>query len=439
MTFRYTKYIMAALVAVFLCPAMAQNGVNSPYSRYGFGLLSDNSSGFNKGMGGAGLGTREGTVINFRNPASYSAVDSLSFLFDVGMSLQNANFSENGHKANAHNAGVDYLNVAFRAWQSVGMAIGFMPYSNIGYEFSGSETLADNDGYGEKTATTSYSGDGGLHQLYLGIGWEPVKHLSVGMNASYLWGNYSHIAKVAFSENSIQPLRRNYSANISTYKLDFGLQYGRRIGKKDALTLGLTYGLGHSIDNKAQFINQILSSSGNVASADTINTSSAFELPHSFGIGATWNHDNRWTVALDYSLEMWSKVKFPQLVDDNNDLRYDCVKGLFDDRHKVALGAEYLPNVMGIHYKDHIRYRAGVSYSTSYTKVNGQSGADDFCVSLGVGLPISNMHNNRSVLNVSAQWEHVKPRTAGLITENYLRLCIGLSFNERWFMKWKVE
>lgn len=27
----------------------------------------------------------------------------------------------------------------------------------------------------------------------------------------------------------------------------------------------------------------------------------------------------------------------------------------------------------------------------------------------------------------------------GMITENYLRFSIGLSFNERWFMKWKAE
>ena len=29
--------------------------------------------------------------------------------------------------------------------------------------------------------------------------------------------------------------------------------------------------------------------------------------------------------------------------------------------------------------------------------------------------------------------------TLGMITERYLRLCVGLSFNERWFQKWKVQ
>ena len=28
---------------------------------------------------------------------------------------------------------------------------------------------------------------------------------------------------------------------------------------------------------------------------------------------------------------------------------------------------------------------------------------------------------------------------AGQVTENYFRLSLGLSFNERWFMKWRAE
>ena len=71
--------------------------------------------------------------------------------------------------------------------------------------------------------------------------------------------------------------------------------------------------------------------------------------------------------------------------------------------------------------------------------MDGQDGPRDYQVSLGVALPIINFYNNRSLLNISAQYERVKPKVAGMITENYLRISIGLSFNERWFMKWKVE
>ena len=57
--------------------------------------------------------------------------------------------------------------------------------------------------------------------------------------------------------------------------------------------------------------------------------------------------------------------------------------------------------------------------------------------SIGFGIPIFNAWNNRSILNISGQYVH---RSAdNLITENTFRINIGLTFNERWFAKWKVE
>lgn len=96
-------------------------------------------------------------------------------------------------------------------------------------------------------------------------------------------------------------------------------------------------------------------------------------------------------------------------------------------------------NPEGLRWRDHVRYRAGFAFSTPYAKVDGRDGPRDYTASLGAAIPIMNLHNNRSVLNISAQYERVQPRFAGMIKENYFRLSIGLTFNERWFMKWKAE
>ena len=53
------------------------------------------------------------------------------------------------------------------------------------------------------------------------------------------------------------------------------------------------------------------------------------------------------------------------------------------------------------------------------------------------GIPIVNSYNNRSFLNISAQFAHSSAN--GLISENIFRINIGLTFNEKWFQKWKVE
>lgn len=433
-----TSVLLIALASAF-CPAAAQNGVNSPYSRYGFGLLSDRSQGFNKGMAGVAQGFRDATIINAQNPASYSAVDSLTLLFDIGVSLQNGNFKQGSLKTNAKNTAIDYINAQFRAFRGVGMSLGLMPLSNIGYSLKSSTTLSDIDGSGERTETTSYDGDGGLHEVYIGAGWNAVKDFSIGLNIGYLWGDYTHTIQAAFSDNNVSQFRRVYSADISTYKLDIGAQYSKLLSKKDLLTAGLTYSLGHKMANSAKFINQISNQTGSQASGDTLRLKKAFELPHSVAFGIGWNHNNQWKVGADYSIELWKEAKFPQLTTVGGTEAYSSKKGAFDNRQRVALGAEYLPNALGDKYRHHIRYRAGVAYGTSYAKANGKGGAKDLLVSLGVGLPIANRINNRSTLNISAQWENVKPKGAGTVTENYLRVCIGLTFNERWFQKWKVE
>ena len=125
------KIIAAAVLSAMTITTYAQSGTNSPYSQYGLGLLSDQTSGFNRGMNGLGLGFHEHNQVNFQNPASYSAIDSLSFIFDAGISGQITNFSENGVKKNANNANFEYVVAGFRAARHLGVAFGILPFTNI--------------------------------------------------------------------------------------------------------------------------------------------------------------------------------------------------------------------------------------------------------------------------------------------------------------------
>ncbi len=435
-----TGYALLLTVALAFGPdqALAQtNGSNSPYSRYGFGLLSDGGQGFNRAMSGLSYGMRNGTELNSKNPASYSSIDSLSFLFDAGFTLQNANLESNGRKINARNTSFDYLTMGFRASRNLGISLGLLPYSTIGYSMSHSETLQENTG--EIVQTESYSGDGGLHEVYLGVGWKPFKRISIGANVGYLWGDMTHTIMASFSDADIASRRRQYAADIRTYKADFGLQYEQRINKKNMLTLGLTYGLGHDINSNGLYYDQLIQN--NTVIGDTLVAHNAYALPHSFGIGLTWTHDDRLRIGADYTLQKWQDVKSPQLFMDEltGQPHYEARTGNYTDMHKITVGFEYMHNPNGVRWRDLIRYRAGFAFTSPYTRINGQDGPRDYQVSLGVALPIINFYNNRSLLNISAQYERVNPKVPGMITENYLRISIGISFNERWFMKWKVE
>lgn len=443
------KTICTTILAAASISAMAQNGVNSPYSRYGFGMLSDRSMGFNKGMGGVAQGFRNGQEINVANPASYSAVDSLTALFDFGLSLYNGNYKMGKLQQNAKNSSFDYAAFHFRATKGVGVALGILPYSNIKYSFYSAderiEGVADNI-----SSSYTFSGDGGLHQVFVGAGWQILPPLSIGFNASYLYGSYSHKMALSFSESSINSVNRGYTADdIGTYMLDFGLQYTVNLKKEDKLTLGLSYSLGHDINSSAV---RYTSTSNSGESRDTINN--AFQLPHSFAAGLTYYHKNKLRVGADFELQKWSDVRFPtQDININGSgTSYVSTTGLLNDKMRISVGADYIPNPFGRKYINRISYKIGGYYSKSYANADMTGTIADkpyeFGVSAGVAFPITNRNvwYNSPKVNVSLQWVHSnipylnsQTKRADKLTENYLKLCIGLTFSERWFYKWKVQ
>jgi hypothetical protein len=385
-------------------------------------------------MNGLGIGFREHNQVNYINPASYSAVDSLTFIFDAGISGQITNFSENGNKVNAKNADFEYAVAAFRAFRHVGVSFGIVPFTNVGYNYSTSGFL---DGDRTTVYTNTYSGSGGIHQAYVGVGWEFLKGLSVGVNASYLWGDIDRSVVNSYSDGSINTLSKYYTATVSSYKLDFGLQYLFNVNKKNALSVGLTYSLGHKLNSDPTCM--VISTNTTTAVADTSSYSvnNGFEIPSSFGAGLMWNHANRLKIGADFLLQKWGDIKYPVYKVIDNVPSYALSDDYYSDRYKFTLGGEFCNNEASRKFIDRVRFRAGVSYVTPYYKINGVDGPDEISVSAGFGIPIINAYNNRSMLNISGQWVHSSAK--GMLTENTFRINIGFTFNERWFMKWKVD
>ena len=99
--------------------------------------------------------------------------------------------------------------------------------------------------------------------------------------------------------------------------------------------------------------------------------------------------------------------------------------------------SEFCPQENSRNFFKRVHYRLGASYATNYLKISGQDGPKEYGVSAGFGIPIMNGYNNRSLLNISAQWVRQDSKT--FVTENSFRINIGLTFNERWFAKWKME
>ena len=423
------------LTAMMIIPALGQtnnqSGTISPYSQFGMGLLADQSQTAQKGMAGTGLALRSGTMVNTLNPASYSAVDSLTMLFDAGLSAQITNFKEGSTKVNARNADFDYAVGLFRLRKHLGMSFGLLPFSDVGYSYSTSSYLNNNVG----TITQSYSGKGGLHQVFMGMGWSPIKPLSVGVNAAFLWGNYTR--SVASSPTTtVNSLSKTYEVNVNSYNLTFGLQWQQPIGRHDQVTLGATLGLGHKLgsDPTCQIMNT--NTSTQVSDTTTLTIENGLKLPTSYGVGLAWHHRDRLTVAADLQMQQWGDVDYPDY--DEQKGVYDLRSNLLCNRTRMSIGADYVANPdHPSSYLKHVHLRFGAAYATPYYYINGHDGPKELTLSAGLGLPLLNKWENRSVLNISAQWVHSSAKD--FITDNTFRISIGLTFNERWFAKFRIN
>lgn len=418
------KIIASFLLAAMTVSTYAQSGTNSAYSQYGFGVLADQSLSANRGMNGVGLAMRQGNRANVLNPASYSAVDSITMIFDMGLAGQITNIKEGKNSVNANNASFEYAVGSFRLLKNVGFTFGIIPFSNVGYNYAHEQYLDETNG----TMTTTMKGSGGLRQVFIGAGWRFLKPLSVGFNLSYLWGSIDRTV-TSSSTVDMYNLQKTYSASVRNYKLDFGLQWQQRLSKTDDVTLGVTIGLGHKLGADPTLVVANTSTS----QSTTYTIKNGLKLPMTYAAGVAWQHRHSLLIEADVKMQKWGSTEFP--VYENND--YQLKSGILKDRYEVRAGAEWTPNRMSRNLLNRVNYRIGAGYATPYYKINGQNGPKELSVSAGFGIPIQNGWNGRSMLSITGQW--VQTSATGLLKENAFRLTIGMTFNERWFQKWKVQ
>jgi len=430
------KKILCGLLATALSANVcAQSVTSSPYSQYGLGVLSERSQGFSRAMNGVGQGLRMGTIVNTLNPASYSAIDSLTMIFDMGVTLQLTNFKEGNTRVNARNANFDYAVGSFRLFPGVGMAFGVLPYTNVGYNYS-TTTYKDAD---NGTITETHKGEGGLHEVFLGAGWQVLRPLSIGVNVGYLWGTIDRTV-ASSATSSINAVKRAYSTTVSSYRLEGGLQWQQMLSKTDRLTLGATVGIGHKLGADAECLDI------NVSNSDTtrLEVADAYQLPMTYSVGASWSHAGKLLVGADVSLQQWGSLDYPAISERTaGGKRYALQDGLLKDRYKVSAGLDYVPNIADRrNFLKRVHYRLGAGYATPYYYINGKEGPRELSVSAGFGIPLQRVAWNargsmRPMLNLSAQW--VNTSAKDMITENSFRINVGITFNERWFAKWKVD
>ncbi|NSW94252.1 MAG: hypothetical protein HPY62_06040, partial [Bacteroidales bacterium] len=124
-----SRYISVFIFLTFLfsCQLSAQKQVNSPYGRFNLGILEPAGSFRGLGMGGTGVALRDNNSVYLSNPASYSSIDTLSFIFDFGVDYSVNFISDNKTKYTSDDMNFDHLLFGFPVTKGIGVAAGIIP------------------------------------------------------------------------------------------------------------------------------------------------------------------------------------------------------------------------------------------------------------------------------------------------------------------------
>lgn len=421
-----TKKIFTVAITLILSAAMQVNA-QTPYSIYGLGTLDDNTLGVNSGMGGVGYAIDNNKQINPKNPASYAAMDSLTFLFDIGMNVDVNWMKEGKLKETKTTANFDYAVLQFPMGKRFAASLGVMPYSNVAYDYSSYINMG----------AFSRTGTGGITQVYFGAAAKIWKELYFGVNAAFMFGNITHSTTILPSSSyNVMAMVDMVEFHVTDYKIELGLRYTQPINEKNSLTFGFVYTPGKKMLGKRYTNTYSLNSSDNTTTmsySDTISLKNNYDMSSSYGFGVGYKWNNRLILGADVTYQPWSKASFLPLWERQGAVT--DTKGNLHDRLRISFGGEYRHDQYARQYMRRIRYRLGAYYDDSYLKI-GDSNLREIGATIGLGFPLL---QDRSIVNLSAQYFHRKLSTGSAVTENGLIISIGISFNEMWFFKSKLQ
>jgi hypothetical protein len=400
-------YILILALLIFKLGSVSSQTTSSPYSIFGLGYLEGNSIGPFKAMGGTSIAFLSDKSINIMNPASYSGLDSLLTIFEVGVFGKYTIFSTSRENQSLVNANLKYMVMGFRITPWLATSFGFSPYSSVGYNIT---TKAPVEGT-NKEYTETFSGDGGVNQVYLGGSVRLLKNLSLGFNAAYLFGNITH------AESSTEfAYYLDDATYISNFDLNYGLNYQLKV-KKWKYNLGLIYGNSKKLKTKNVTTIQT------VTETETLRSRKVkFSIPQNIGAGFAISK-GFFSAGIDYEWSKWEDVKFT-----NNYLQTR-------NSNRYSFGVEFPSPGVNKGTGKMILYRFGGEYRQSYLVID-DTPVDYRALTIGAGIPLNGAI---STANVALELGQNGTTKGGLFKESFITLHLDLALRALWFEKRKYN
>lgn len=415
------KQFIVSLTLIFAVSVWGQTASSSPYSFYGIGDLVFKGTVETRSMGGINM-LKDSIHINVQNAAGLS--DLMYTTYTIGGNMNKTSLETASDNESSQRISLDYLLIGIPVTKKLGVAIGLMPFTSVGYQIR-------NISEDESEPSYRYTGSGGINRGYVGLGYKLNKSFSFGADFNYNFGEIS-TSNISFLSDLQYGTRERNVSNISGANVNLSLLFNRKISEKLTVFGSVVYSPEGelTLQNERNIATvQFSETFGEtiIESDDIPVDDTKIKIPSKFTFGIGIGQMQKWSVGAELSLIQANKISN----------RFTDIRQVsFENSTKLNVGGYYLPNFKSFtSYFSRVNYRAGFFYQNTGMVINNES-INNFGITFGLGLPLGGTFSN---MNIGYEYGIRGTTNAGLIQENYSNITISLSLNDKWFLKRKID
>lgn len=397
---------------------------NSPYSRFGLGNIRPQENVANRGMGGTSIADDNPLIANPTNPATYTGLKMTSYQVALDGSIMNLKNNNGVYRTGGST--LSYVNIGLAVSKKMGFSFGLLPFTRAKYSMLETKDL------GFATASNNFYGGGGLQKIYVGAA-RSIGIVSIGLNMGYTFGNLVNTSESDFTD-SLRMLSNNITGRTTMGGLFWqaGTLVNYKIKGETYLKIGATYTASQTINGKREtywqsFLGNVTSPDYSVTIDSVSNLRGKIKIPQQLAAGILYKVGDHWQVGLDFVSSDWSTYR-----------NYDQPDS-FGNAYLIRAGGAITPDVNSVNnYWKKMTYRAGIYSGHDAFRFNTIS-LPRMGFTLGLGYPIRRTNLSIGQINAALDFGRRGTTDNGLIRENYTRFAIGLTFNDKWFIKRRYD
>ena len=431
------RLLLASAGLLAVGGAHAQGLGNSPYSRLGLGDYSPNTGGVRQeGMGGVGVAAPNAVNVNELNPALlyYTARTT----FEAGFDGQYKTVKNAVASSRTGSGTLGYLALSVPLARRWAAAVGLKPLSSVDYNTT---TNTGVDGSPNDRVVRQSQGSGGISRAYLAQGVHVARDLNLGFTAAYVFGTVDETTgtSILFSNgNTTQNVVDRRHLHYSDFDFRAALHYRHKVSKDLRLNLAGVYSFQTSLKTRRISTQEQQDVNGAIlgTALQTEDVTGHVIAPALAQAGISLDNDKNWSASIDVAQQQWSKFSSFGTVDTplHNTLR-------------IGVGGELTPDPGSVeHYFQRVNYRLGVNVAQLPYQSGGQT-LYDRSISWGFGFPLPTATPLEATTFSLAFTYGIRGNTditssstgSSNVQENYVKMTFGVTLNNRWFIKRRLQ